>query len=495
MEQTPQTKDQISIENQLNLIGGEWTSSATAIPVEDPASLQEITQVFLADEKDAENALIAAKACNDKSLLSRIPPKKRSEILFQIADYLKRNIERGSRLLCLENGKSISSARTEFETAIRYFEYYAGLADKIEGKTIPLGESYLDYTTYVPYGVSLQIVPWNSPVALCARSLAPALATGNSVIIKSPEQTPLAISIIGEACINSELPPGAVNILCGYGNDLGNYLLNSSKINQIVFTGSVETGKKVLHAAAEKILPTVVELGGKSIAVVFPDADIEKTANSILVGAFAESGQACSALTWLVIHRSCYKDLICLLKKKLANITIGPGIEGNDITPLISSEQLEKVASICRDAEEKGARITSGGNSLSNNLKGNFFRPRIVENVDQKMRLFYEEVFGPVLIVSEFETIDETIELVNSSKYGLVSGIYTNDINIAISLANNFNTGQVFINDWYIGGVETPFGGVKESGFGREKGQEGLYNYVQTKNIGARIFCRNLPDR
>jgi aldehyde dehydrogenase (NAD+)/betaine-aldehyde dehydrogenase len=368
----------------------------------------------------------------------------------------------------------------------RYLTYYAGLADKLEGRQIPLGDGYVDYTVHEPFGVSAQIVPWNGPLPVGARSIACALVTGNTVVLKSPEDSPLSLFLLAEACERAGVPPGAVNIVCGYGAEAGAALAAHPDIDHIVFTGSVETGKSVLRAAAERVTPCVMELGGKSGAIVHADADLDRTAASAVRGIFTHAGQICSAGSRLIVHRSLHDDLVARIVKLASARTVGPGIDGCDMGPLISARQLARVEALCAAGIAEGATAVLGGAQVPG-LAGHFMAPTIFTGVRPDMRIAQEEFFGPVLVVIPFDTPEEAVAIANGTPYGLAAGVYTRDLKLAHWTADRLVAGQVYVNEWWAGGVETPFGGMKRSGYGREKGQEALLGYVQTKNVGIRL--------
>lgn len=469
-----------------NFIDGKWVASNSSINIENPATGEVFASIARASLDDLEMAVNAARKCVNSRELIDCKPAERSALLYRIAAEIRAISEQGSELAVLENGKRLSDARNEFNEAARYFEYYAGMADKIEGVSIPLGSDYIDYTVYEPFGISAQIVPWNFPVSICARSLAPALAAGNAVIVKSPELTPLAITWIATACKRAGLPDGALSMLCGTGPEVGAALAAHKDINQIVFTGSVPTGRAILHAAAERAVPCVMELGGKSAAVVFADADLDQLMDSINWGIFFNAGQVCSAMSRLLVERSIYDQLVERIGDFANGLKIGPGIDNNDITPVMSATQQKRVLHYCDQAKQQGATLITGGKKPVGH-KGYFIEPTVFGNVSPDSDIFKQEVFGPVLAITPFDTEQQAWDLANATDYGLVAGIFSSNINRCLRGTKLLKAGQIFVNEWYAGGIETPFGGTGLSGFGREKGQEALYSYVQTKNIAIRI--------
>ncbi|SNR96906.1 aldehyde dehydrogenase family protein [Pseudomonas segetis] len=470
----------------LNYIDGEWVDSANQLKVHQPATGEPLATIAQASVVDAQRALDAARRCADSNELNRVRPAQRVTWLLQIAAEIRAVAEEGAWVLCKENGKSLNDARDEFTEAARYFEYYAGMADKIEGTSIPLGNGYMDFTQYDPMGVSAQIVPWNFPVSICARSLAPALAAGNAVVIKSPELSPLGMCVLIRAIAKVGLPKGAVNLICGRGREVGSYLVSSKQVDQIVFTGSVPTGQSILHAAAENATPSVMELGGKSAALVFADADRQQVLSSVKSGIFFNAGQVCSALSRLLVQREIYDEIVDLVVNMAEGLSVDIGEHNPDLTPVISAGQLAGIEQLCRTAVEEGAVIATGGESF-NDRAGHFMRPTVIRDVSPQMSIAQDEVFGPVLAVIPFDSEEDALAIANGTEFGLVAGVFTQDISCAMRCTRRLKAGQVFVNEWYAGGIETPFGGVGLSGFGREKGQEALYSYVRTKNVAIRV--------
>ena len=468
-----------------NYIAGEWCNSDNSLSITNPATGKEFATIACASIEDAENAVEAARACADSGILTKDRPASRVQMMLRIADNIRELAEEGAKLLVLENGKSLEDARTEFLTAARYFEYYGGMADKIEGKSIPLGEDYVDFTYYEPVGVSAQIVPWNFPVDICARSLAPALAAGNAVIVKSPEMTPLAMTLLATACEKAGLPKGALSILCGVGSEVGAALVANPKVDQIVFTGSVPTGQHILKSAADNATPCVMELGGKSAAVVFPDADKQQFLDSVAWGIFFNAGQVCSAMSRILVHEDIYEELVADIALLAKNLSIGSGA-AVELTPVVSKDQQQQVLSMCDVAVSQGARLVTGGKAVSDK-EGFYVEPTVFADIKPDMTIFQNEVFGPVVSITSFKSEEEAWQLANGTDFGLVAGVFTNDLSRTMRATRALKAGQVFVNEWYAGGIETPFGGLKLSGFGREKGQEALYSYVNTKNVAIRV--------
>ena len=471
-----------------NYIDGTWVDGAEGIriTVTDPATGNPIAQVARAMPADIDRAVAAARRCFDRRVLRDMRPYLRGELMMEVARQLEPLADEIALLECHDNGKTLAAGRAEVALTQRYLTYYAGLADKLEGRQIPLGDGLLDYTRHEPFGVSAQIVPWNGPLPMGARSLVCALVTGNTVVLKSPEDSPLSLFLLALACERAGVPAGAVNILCGYGHDAGAALVAHRDIDHIVFTGSVETGKSVLRAAVDRVIPCVMELGGKSGGIVYADADLARTAASATRGIFNHAGQICSAGSRLIVHRSIHDDLVARIRAQAAARTVGPGIEGCDMGPLISARQLDRVESLCRAGVDEGATLLMGGARVPG-LAGHFMAPTIFTDVRPDMRIAQEEFFGPVLVVLPFDTPEEAVDIANGTDFGLAAGVYTSNLHLAHWTADRLVAGQVYVNEWWVGGIETPFGGMKRSGYGREKGQEALLGYVQTKNVGIRL--------
>ena len=473
-----------------NYIGGAWAEGgAGRLTIEDPATGGPLAEQALADAADVERAVAAARRCHDSGALTGLRPCDRGRRVRRMGDWLLEHIEDVAPVLTLESGKPLWEARLEIEGAARYFEYYGNQAETLEGRSIPLGADYLDFTVHEPYGVSAQIVPWNYPLEMTARSLSAALAAGNACVVKTPELDPLSNACFAKAAEAVGLPEGAVNLLCGLGPDAGAALAAHPGVNQIVFTGSVETGVAVAGAAARNVVPCVLELGGKSAAIVYPDADLDAVLDSIRWGIFFNAGQVCSALSRAIVHESIHDEVVERTAELARSLSVGPGIErtafGANMGPMISETQRDRAEALCARAEAEGARAVSGGRKL--NRPGWFLEPTVFDRVDPGSELGQTEVFGPVLSVMAFTEEEQALEIANSTPYGLVGGVFTADVDRALRAARRIRAGQVFVNEWYAGGVETPFGGTGKSGYGREKGREALWNYLQTKNVALRL--------
>ena len=471
-----------------NFIDGKWIESESkeTIKVDDPANGKVIGEISCAKKNEVDLAVDAARRSFESRVLVDMPLLARAKLMRRIADETRKIAKEGGELLCYENGKTLGAAVKEFNDVADMFDYYAGLTDKLEGKTIPVSTNVFDYTVLEPFGVSAHIVPWNYPLSMIGRSLSCSFATGNSTIIKTAELTPLSATVFAQALINAEVPNGLINIICGYGNEAGSYLVSHEDVNHVVFTGSVATGKKILHACADKAIPAVVELGGKSAGIVYPDANIEDIIYSARHGIFGVAGQICTAMSRLVVHKSIKDEVVDKLVDLSKSLKIGPGIEKDtDLTPVISENQLQKVEGYARSGIQEGAEAAHGGKRVERD--GYFMEPTILNNVKQDMTVAREEIFGPVLSVLEYEDQEEAIKIANDTDYGLGAGVFTKDLKKASWTASKLEAGQVYVNKWFTGNHATPFGGYKQSGYSREKGIDGLKSYLQVKNVGISL--------
>jgi len=436
--------------------------------------------------------VMAARRVHLSGALTDLRPIERGRMVQAMGRYLLEHCEEIARVLTLEQGKPLWESRIEVEGAALYFEYYGNQAATVEGRSVPLGAGYFDWTEYEPFGVSAQIIPWNYPVEMTARSLSAALATGNACVIKTSELTPLSTAWIAQAAQAAGFPPGAINVLCGLGSEAGAALSAHADVNQIVFTGSVRTGIAITTAAAQNVVPCVLELGGKSAAIVHDDADLEAFENDIRWGIYFNAGQVCSAMSRVIVHESRAAEMLERAEKVAKSLSVGPGIDRSDGGPtmgaMVSDAQRDRAVGMVARAEEQGAQVVTGGHKL--NRPGAFLEPTVLADVTPDMEIAQQEVFGPVLSVLSFRDEAESIEIANGTDYGLVAGVFTADLDRATRAARRLRAGQVFVNEWYAGGVETPFGGYGKSGYGREKGREALWNYIQTKNVAVKLKGR-----
>ena len=413
-------------------------------------------------------------------------PANRAAALQRLADAVEEEHERLARLESLDTGKPLSQANADVEAAVRYFRYYAGAADKIHGTSIPLGPGYVDYTVREPWGVCGQIIPWNYPLQVAARCLAPALAVGNAVVLKPSEDASVTPVELQKLAAAAGLPEGIFTVVVG-GGDLGAALVAHAGVDHVTFVGSPATGAKVLHAAAERLVPVELELGGKSPNIVCGDADLDRAVPTIVRSLIQNAGQSCSAGSRLLAEEPVAETLLARVQDAFAALSIGPGIEDADLGPLVSQRQLEHaLGMIDRAASSGDARLLAGGGRPDDErlAAGFYLLPTLFDDVSRDSEVWNEEVFGPVLAAKRFSGEAEAVELANSTPYGLVTGIWTQDVGRAHRLAREIQAGQVYVNGYGVGGgVELPFGGYKRSGFGRGKGLEALAAYSQVKNV------------
>jgi len=474
--------------NETLIINGERVAASDGgvFDVFDPSSGERLATVAKATRADVSRAVASAHEAMASKAWGGIAPAERGRIMNRMAQMLRDRTEALATLESRDNGKPLRQARTDVQVAARYFEFFAGIADKIMGNTIPLGPGYLDFTVREPIGVSAQIVPWNYPIQIGARGVAPALAAGCAVVLKPSSEAPMTALRLGEIGLACGLPPGVLNVVPGNGSEAGVALASHPHINQLTFTGSVDVGIGVAKMAADNVVPVVMELGGKSPNVVFADADLDLAAQGVANAIFQNAGQTCSAGSRLLVERKAHDAFVSRLADRAQSMRIGPGVSDPDMGPIISKKQLETVEGYVSIGRSEGAVVAAGGARPADaSLAGGYyFQPTLLDRVTPDMRVAQEEIFGPVLAIVEFDDLDEAAELANRSQYGLVAGIWTRDINKAMSLASRIQSGQIYINTYGAGGgVELPFGGYKKSGYGREKGLESLASYTQVKNV------------
>lgn len=475
------------IDYQL-FIGGEWRDSHSTerIPAIDPATEAIIATVPRGNAADVDDAVTAARAAFVGPWRG-MKPKERARLLHDMARAIEREADAFAELETRDSGKPLQLSLKETLSTARYFEYYAGVADKLHGEQIPLGPDYVDFTIREPLGVSAQIVPWNMPLNMVGRGVAPALAAGNTVVVKPAEQTSLTALKLSELFVELNFPPGVYNVVTGYGDEAGAALAIHPDIDGITFTGSVATGRRIMQAAAEHIKPVVLELGGKSPHIIFADADLDLAAAEVVKGIYSNAGQICSAGSRLLVDERIHEPLLERVIDRSRQVRVGPGMSRPDMGPLVSAEHYERVAGYIDLGRREGARVLTGGGRPAGMERGYFVAPTVFDEVTGDMRIAQEEIFGPVLAALTFRDEEEALTIANGTPYGLVAGIFTNDINRALRLVGAIRAGQIYINEYYAGGEETPFGGTGQSGFGREKGLATLHSYTQIKNIAIRL--------
>lgn len=450
-----------------------------------PSTEEVLATVPRGGPKDVDDAVSAAAEAMEGPW-GRYAPDARARMLRNLAWALEARTEEFAEAETLDTGKPLGHARGEVSGCVRYFDYYAGAADKVHGETIPLGPDYLNYTVREPVGVTAHIVPWNAPLSMACRGLAPALAAGNTAVVKPAEQTPLTALLLAELFVEVGFPAGVYNVVTGFGAEAGRALSEHPGIGAITFTGSVETGRAVIRASAEHVKPVVLELGGKSPQVVFADCDLESAATEITKGIFSNTGQYCDAGSRLLVEEAAREPLLHKIVERAGEITLGPGMEDPDMGPLVSAEHLERVTGYVATGQSEGADLLVGGRAEVFE-RGYFVSPTVFDNVTRDMTIAKEEIFGPVLSVFSFSDEEEASRIANDSSYGLAAGIFTKDIDRAMRFARDIEAGYVMVNEYFTGGTGSPFGGYKQSGFGQERGLVALDNYTQVKNVVLRI--------
>lgn len=472
------------IESPYDLyVGGGWTSAVNGDTFEtvDPSTGEVLAEVAAAGPEDVDVAV--ESAVDGFEEWSKRSPRERGRQLHAVAEALSDNRDKLARIECLDQGKPLSEAAASVDIAARYFEFYAGATDKLHGQTFPRDGAWNSKTIRQPRGVSAQITPWNYPMTQLARGTAPALAAGNAVVLKPAEQTPLSALLIGKLAADAGLPPGTLNVIPGFGPEAGEPLVSHDDVDIVTFTGSRETGQRVMEQAAKGIKTTTLELGGKGPAIVFPDADIDNAVESVLNGIFQNAGQTCSASSRLLVQESLHDEFLDEFLDRTAELTVGPGIEDPDMGPVTSRGQLEKTQKYIEIGQAEGAKLATGGEIP--NRPGYFVEPTVFDDVTPNMRIANEEIFGPVLSVLTFTDERDAVNMANDSQYGLVAGVFSRDHGRVERVARKVEAGHVYVNDWFAGGVETPFGGVKESGIGREKGIQAMEHYTDLKTISS----------
>lgn len=471
------------------LINGEWVGGEAAdwIPVYNPATGEKLAEIVNATKEQVDTAVKAASDAFESKEWKAFKPYERGQLLIEMAQYIRENSDLLSELECLDVGKPLSQARTDVEMAARYFEFYGGAADKVMGDSIPIEDGLLDVTIYEPMGVTAHIVPWNYPLQITSRSVAAAIATGNAVIVKSAEDTPMTTNILTKWFANSRLPKGIFQHITGFGASAGQELVSHRGVDQITFTGSVQTGITVMKSAAENVTPVTLELGGKSPNIVFEDADLTKALGGVVNSIIQNAGQTCSAGSRLLVHHSIKEQFLNMVVERFQALKVGQGIEDPDIGPILNKRQYEKILAYLELGKKEGNILTGGNPVQIEGAGGYYIEPTVIDGLEPHSTLAQEEIFGPVLTVFTFNTVEEAIELANNTEYGLVTGIWTTNIDVAHFTASRIKAGQVFINTYGAGGgIQMPFGGYKKSGIGREKGFEALRNYVQIKNLAVK---------
>lgn len=460
------------------------SQSGQTLELQNPATGEKLAEVACADERDVEKAVAAARAALPG--WNELGPGARERLLWKVAEAIEARSDELATLETLNNGKTLREARGDVEPSADIFRYYAGWVRKIHGQTIPVDGPDFVYTLRQPVGVCAQIVPWNYPLLMASWKLAPALACGCTVVLKPSEWTPLTALALAEICQDVGIPPGVVNVLPGYGPQAGAALASHPDVDKIAFTGSIETARKLVQASAASNLKKLsLELGGKSPLLVFPDADLDLAAKAAFWGIFANKGEVCSASSRLLVHRDVRSEMVERLRAMADDLKVGDPLDPNTgMGAIVSQAQLDKVMRYIDAGIKEGARLVTGGKRQEGEFAGGLFvQPTVFDDVQSEMRIAQEEIFGPVLAVMEFDDESKGLELANTTPYGLVAAVFTRDIQRAHRLARQVQAGVVWINRWNGFDSAAPFGGMKQSGWGREMGEEALDLYTQTKCV------------
>ena len=467
---------------------GEDSANGKSIEVRNPATGELLTTVPDGEAADVDRAVAAARASFEKKTWRALDPSKKEKILWNLAEILARNAEELAVLESLENGKTVrEAAGSDVGPAIDAFRYYAGWVRKIYGETIPVDGGFLNYTLREPVGVVGAVVPWNYPLQIATWKVAPALACGCSVVLKPSEMTPLTALKLAEFAMEAGVPEGVLNVVTGYGHTAGEALASHMDVDKISFTGSTRTGRALLKASAESNLKRVsLELGGKSPNIVFPDCEMEPAIRSAFWGIFGNKGEICSAGSRLLVHADIHDKFLDTLVSRAKRLKVGDPLDkGTGMGSQISQVQMDRILSYIRSGVEQGARLMCGGerDTAGSNANGFFVKPTVFADVKPGMAIAQEEIFGPVLSAIKFQSPEEAVEIANGTIYGLVSAVWTRDIKLAHRMANEIKAGSVWINTYNGFDTASPFGGCKQSGFGRDLGAHALEQYTHVKSV------------
>jgi len=472
------------------LINNKWVDAAsgkTFLTI-NPATAEPLTRVAEADAADVDKAVAAARAAFDKGPWRKMSAAARGVLMNKLADLIEKHADELAQLESLDNGKPYHVAlMADLPLTIACYRYYAGWADKIHGKTIPVQGKYFCYTKHEPVGVVGQIIPWNFPLLMQAWKLGPALAAGCTVVMKPAEQTPLTALRVGELILEAGFPEGVVNLLPGYGPTAGAAIARHMDVDKVAFTGSTEVGHLILKASAESNLKRVtLELGGKSPNIVFADANMDEAIEGSHQALFFNQGQCCCAGSRLFVEEKCYDEFVEKSVARAKKRTVGnPFDKGTEQGPQVDQDQFNKVMSYIESGKQDKAKLMAGGNRVGN--KGYFIEPTVFADVKDDMKIAQEEIFGPVMSILKFKDINDVVDRANKTLYGLAAAVWTQDITKAHAIADGVRAGTVWVNCFDVFDAAAPFGGFKQSGIGRELGEYGLANYTEVKTVTVRM--------
>jgi len=475
------------MQTHQNYIGGRWVATADTLPIINPSDGREIGRIARGTADDVDAAVSAAQAAREGAW-GALTAVERGRLLLRLSALILRDTEALARLESTDVGKPLSQARTDVIVCARYFEYYGTAADKVHGDTIPFQNGFTVMTVWEPHGVTAHIVPWNYPLQMTGRSVAPALAMGNAIVLKPAEDTSLTALALAQLAEEAGFPPGAFNVVTGLGEEVGAALSAHPGISHISFTGSPEVGTLIQTAAAQRTIPVTLELGGKSPQVVFADADLDDAAATITRAITQNSGQTCSAGSRVIIEDRIYDRFTADLADRFRALRIGASDQDLDMGPVVNKSQKARIEGFLAIAERDRLPILAQGEIGTNvSPDGYYVRPTLIGDVPPDHVLAQQEIFGPVLVAIRMKDEAEALRIANGTDYGLVAGIWTSNIGRGLRLAHGIGSGQIYINNYGAGGgVELPFGGVKRSGHGREKGFAALHGFGTLKTITIR---------
>ncbi len=467
-------------------IDGAWAAPAANryFASVDPSTGEPFAEIAEGDAEDVNRAVGAAQLALKG--WRQVEPSERGRTLHRISARIIKELDELAHLETVDTGFPLrDSEMVARDVAARHFEYYGGLADKLGGETVPVPGNNMDYTLREPLGVVAAIIPWNSPLYEGSRCIAPALAAGNTIVMKPAEQAMVSMLRLAEIAAEEGLPDGVLNVVNGFGHEAGAALAGHPDINGVSFTGSFETGRAVMKLAADHVVPVGLELGGKSANIVFADANLDVALMWAMYAIFTCSGQICVAGSRLVLHESIHDQFLERLVEATRQLRVGPGLDNPDLGPLISEEQLARVTSYIDIGKQEGASVAVGGRRVTEGdlSKGYFVAPTIFSGVKNEMRISQEEIFGPVLSVLTFSDTDEALQIANGTQYGLAAGVWTGDLRTAHYMARNLEAGSVYVNRYFPAGLEAPAGAYKRSGFGSVDGVETLRQFTRIKNV------------
>jgi aldehyde dehydrogenase (NAD+) len=472
------------------LIKNRWvpSESGRTFATINPSTGEEICQVAEADAADVDKAVAAARAAFDQGPWRKMSASERGRMLHRLAGLIEQNADELARLETLDNGKPLSIAKAvDVTKTIACYRYFAGWADKVQGKTIPIDGDFFCYTRHEPIGVIGQIIPWNYPLLMQAWKLAPALAMGNTIVMKPAEQTPLSALRLGELILEADFPEGVVNLLPGFGATAGAAIARHMDVDKVAFTGSTEVGRLIMETAAKSNLKRIsLELGGKSPNIIFADSDLDDAVEGAHLGLFVNQGQSCCAGSRVFVEETIYDEFVEKSIARARKRRVGDPLDPRtDQGPQVSESQFDRVMGYIESGRREGATLACGGERIGD--RGYFIQPTVFCDVQDEMKIAREEIFGPVMSIIPFKDMDEVISRANCTTYGLAAGVWTRDIKKAQAVANGVRAGTVWVNCFHVLDTRAPFGGFKQSGMGRELGEYGLQQYTEVKTVTLKL--------